>query len=228
MILKAFDHVALWATDRDALASLLTECCAMHVIERTEEFTLVGGDARRGKLTLFHAPADRERGALERVVLGVPDLARARTSLRAAGLPVGNGDGATVTVDAPSGVPLGLVEGPEGDPADLDHVVLSVSDPSAAAAELQSLGLDRDGERMTVSGKAVVLRGGGSVEPERPLLHHLAFLVDAAADVETEVRERGLEIDRVVDAANTRAVFVWGPDRIRLEYVEHKPEFSLV
>ena len=27
------------------------------------------------------------------------------------------------------------------------------------------------------------------------------------------------------DAANTFAVFVWGPDRIKLEYVEHKPEF---
>jgi len=31
----------------------------------------------------------------------------------------------------------------------------------------------------------------------------------------------------VVDAANTRALFVWGPDRVKLEYVEHKPSFSL-
>ena len=30
-----------------------------------------------------------------------------------------------------------------------------------------------------------------------------------------------------VHAANTKAVFVWGPDRVRIEYVEHKPEFSL-
>jgi hypothetical protein len=34
-------------------------------------------------------------------------------------------------------------------------------------------------------------------------------------------------VERFVDAANTRAVFVWGPDRVRIEYVEHKPEFSL-
>ena len=33
--------------------------------------------------------------------------------------------------------------------------------------------------------------------------------------------------DDVVDAANTLAVFLRGPDRIRLEYVEHKPEFAL-
>ena len=31
----------------------------------------------------------------------------------------------------------------------------------------------------------------------------------------------------VVDAANTYAVFVMGPERIKLEYVEHKPTFSL-
>jgi hypothetical protein len=33
----------------------------MHVIERTDRFTLVGSDARRGKLTLFDAEGPRER-----------------------------------------------------------------------------------------------------------------------------------------------------------------------
>jgi hypothetical protein len=32
----------------------------------------------------------------------------------------------------------------------------------------------------------------------------------------------------VVDAPNTLAVFVWTPGRVKLEYVEHKPSFSLV
>ena len=72
------------------------------------------------------------------------------------------------------------------------------------------------------------MRDGGAEEGETPLLHHLAFLVDSADDVEREARARGLEIADVVDAPNTRAVFVWGPDRIKLEYVEHKPGFSLV
>ena len=65
-------------------------------------------------------------------------------------------------------------------------------------------------------------------EGERPLLNHLALLVDSAEAVEDEARARELDIADVVDAANTLAVFVWGPDRIKLEYVEHKPSFSLV
>jgi hypothetical protein len=52
-------------------------------------------------------------------------------------------------------------------------------------------------------------------------------LVESAALAESEARRRGDEIAAVVDAANTLAVFVWGPDRIKLEYVEHKPGFSL-
>ncbi len=40
-------------------------------------------------------------------------------------------------------------------------------------------------------------------------------------------RDLGVEIDDVVDAPNTLAVVVWGPERVRIEYVEHKPTFSL-
>ena len=49
------------------------------------------------------------------------------------------------------------------------------------------------------------------------------MLVDSAAEAEGA----GFEVESVVDAANTFAVFVWGPERVRLEYVEHKPSFSL-
>ena len=55
----------------------------MHVIDRTDAFTLVGADARRGKLTLFAAEGPRERGALEHVALRVRDLERG--ARRAAG-----------------------------------------------------------------------------------------------------------------------------------------------
>jgi len=44
----------------------------------------------------------------------------------------------------------------------------------------------------------------------------------------TRARELGLDVANVVDAENTFAVFVWGPERVKLEYVEHKPTFSLV
>jgi hypothetical protein len=74
----------------------------------------------------------------------------------------------------------------------------------------------------------VRLLGGGTPEGERPLLNHLAVLVDSARAVEDAARERGVDVAEVKDAANTLAVFVWGPDRIKVEYVEHKPSFSLV
>ena len=51
-------------------------------------------------------------------------------------------------------------------------------------------------------------------------------LVDSVDQHITEAEEMGV-VDNVVDAANTRAVFVWGPERVRIEYVEHKPEFAL-
>lgn len=228
MVARTLDHVALWVDDRDALASVLISCCGMHEIQRTDEFTLVGGDARRGKLTLFAAAGPRERGRLERVVVRVPALESARSCLEASGLAIGSADDGQLTLDAPSGMPLGLVEGEPGEPGDLDHVVLRVADPAAAARELEAMGLERVGDDLRVAGKRLVLRPGGNGDPERPLLNHLGFLVDRAGDVEEESRERGLEIDRVVDAANTLAVFVRGPDGILVEFVEHKPGFSLV
>ena len=70
-------------------------------------------------------------------------------------------------------------------------------------------------------------RSAEAGESERPLLNHIALLVDSGQEQLDEARARGIEIAEVRDAANTFAFFVWGPDRIQLEYVEHKPEFSL-
>src|SRR5439155_435570 len=114
---KTLDHVALWVADRDRIADFLTERLSMHVIEQTDKFTLVGTDARRGKLTLFVADGPRERGALKHVGLRVSDL--------------------------------------------------------------------------------------------------------------EEAKRNGMEVADVVDAPNTYAVFVWGPERVKIEYVEQKPTFAL-
>ena len=231
MEVTSLDHVALWTSDRDALASLLTKCCGMHEIERTDAFTLVGGDAREGKVTLFEAEGPREPGVLERIVLRVPAVADVRERLVAAGHAVVNGDSENgdgeLVVDTPAGVPLGILERQTSSFPDLDHVVLRVPDPEATAAALAGLGLERRGENVGIADRDVELLPGDARESERPLLNHLAFLVDASDAVEQEARDRGLEIDDVVDAPNTRAVFLVGPDRIRLEYVEHKPGFSL-
>ncbi len=69
---------------------------------------------------------------------------------------------------------------------------------------------------------------GGAPDGERPLLNHIALLVDSAAEVQRDAEARGVEIDDVKDAPNTLAVFLRGPSGVRIEYVEHKPGFALV
>ena len=42
-----------------------------------------------------------------------------------------------------------------------------------------------------------------------------------------EAKQVGMEVADIVDAANTLAVFVWGPEHVKIEYVEQKPTFAL-
>jgi catechol 2,3-dioxygenase-like lactoylglutathione lyase family enzyme len=224
MQIETLDHVALWVEDRDALAAFLTEHTGMHEIERTERFTLLGSDARRGKLTLFVAEGEREPGVLDRVGLRVRDVDEAVEKLPA-GLDVERSEGAAAFT-APGGLRLELVAG-AGVDYGLDHVAFRVPDPDATFAALADLGFDvRDG-RLRAGDAFVLLVPGDPGESERPLLNHLGLRVESADEHIREAEERGLEVADVVDAPNTVAVFLWGPDRIKLEYVEHKPTFSL-
>jgi catechol 2,3-dioxygenase-like lactoylglutathione lyase family enzyme len=131
------------------------------------------------------------------------------------------------------GVTLGLVEADTDLDYDLDHVALRSADPQATAAEYGSLGFGAAPPgasgcpRVEVGGAWIEFQPGEPGAPERPLLNHLAVLVDSADEHEAAARDLGVEIDNVVDAPNTLAVFVWGPERVRIEYVEHKPTFSL-
>jgi catechol 2,3-dioxygenase-like lactoylglutathione lyase family enzyme len=225
---NALDHVALWVAERDSLADFACEHLGMHVIERTDDFTLVGADARRGKLTLFAAEGPREAGVLERVVLRVSDLDQALQAIPD-GLEVERA-GDVVGFQGPEGLGLGLVAAADVEVEyDIDHVVLRVPHPERTRAGLAELGLVPDGATtLTVGDKAVALVQEDVSEGERPLLNHIAPLVDSGQEQLEEAKRRGIEIAEVRDAANTFAVFVWGPDRIKLEYVEHKPTFSLV
>ncbi len=208
---RTLDHVALWVAGRDAMVERATGRLGLRVIERTDRFTLLGSDARRGKLTLFDAEGPRERGAL------------ARIGLRVSGL-----DGREASYDLGEGLELALVEAPTEVDLDLDHVALLSLDPVAAAEAWEAFGLARAGEtRLEVGGAFLHLEPGDPGEPKRPLLNHLGVLVDSVDAQIAAAEERGLEIDDIVDAPNTLALFVWGPDRVKLEYVEHKPSFSL-
>jgi hypothetical protein len=213
---KTLDHVALWVADRDAIADYATRRLGMHVIERTDRFTLVGTDARRGKLTLFAAEAPRQQGALKHVGLRVSSLT-----------------GAGAAAELGEGLEFRLVEAPTDVEHDLDHVALWSADPEATAREYLRYGFveaapGAGGEpRVEVGGAFVEFHEGKPGDPERPLLNHLAVLVDSADEHKANAEEQGIEVADVVDAPNTYAVFVWLPERVKLEYVEHKPTFSL-
>jgi catechol 2,3-dioxygenase-like lactoylglutathione lyase family enzyme len=229
---KTLDHVALWVEERDPIAELLTGSVGMHVIDRTDAFTLLGSDARRGKMTLFGAEGPRERGALAHVALRVNDLEAALEQLPEE-IAVERPQPAEAYFDVREGLRLGLVEAPTDVDYDLDHAALYSARPEETAEEYERLGFEpaepgpSGAPRVEVGGAYVEFHQGEPGDPDRPLLNHLAVLVDSADDHIEEAREEGIEIDDVVDAPNTYAVFLWGPERVRVEYVEHKPTFSL-
>jgi catechol 2,3-dioxygenase-like lactoylglutathione lyase family enzyme len=212
---KTLDHVAFWLADREPIAEFVTTKLGLHVIDRQDNFTLVGADARRGKLTLFDAEGPREAGAFKHVALRVSKLPEGQTEF-----------------ELGEGVNLVLVETPTDSEYDLDHVALYSADPAQTAEAYARYGFDSaapsaDGHpRVEVGGAYVEFHPGNPGDPEKPLLNHLAVLVESVEEHIAEAEEMGV-VDNVVDAANTRAVFVWGPERVRIEYVEHKPEFAL-
>ena len=228
---KILDHVAYWLEDRDRIADFVTTHLGMHVIERTDRFTLIGSDARKGKLTLFEAEGRRERGALKHVALRVNDLESVLRQLPD-DVSVERSNG-TAYFEVGDQISLGLVEGDTETDYDLDHVALFSANPEATAARYRDYGFDvaepssSGAPRVEVAGAFVEFHEGDPGEPEHPLLNHLAVLVDSAEDHRTAAVERDIEVQDFVDAPNTLAVFVWLPEHVRLEYVEHKPTFAL-
>jgi catechol 2,3-dioxygenase-like lactoylglutathione lyase family enzyme len=213
---KTLDHIAFWLADREPIAEFVTTELPLHVIDQQDNFTLVGADARRGKLTLFDAEGPREQGAFKHVALRISKLE----------------DGQQAEFDLGQGLQLRLVEAQTDSEYDLDHVALYSAHPQRTAEEYLRFGFDpatpsADGHpRVEVGGAFVEFHPGKPGDPAKPLLNHLAVLVDSVDEHIAEAEEMGV-VDNVVDAANTRAVFVWGPERVRIEYVEHKPEFAL-
>jgi catechol 2,3-dioxygenase-like lactoylglutathione lyase family enzyme len=222
---NSLDHVALWVDRRREMASFLCDHLGMHAIEETGEFTLVGVDAKLGKLTLFDAEGPRDRGAIERVGLRVGNLGAVVAGLpQTAAVRRENG---TAVLEAPGGLPIALVER-GGIEFDLDHVVLRLPDRERAMEQLADLGFEQRNGLLAVGERELRIVEGGRPEGERPLLNHVALLVDSVAEVQREAERRGVEIEAVKDAPNTLAVFVRGPGGVRIEYVEHKPGFALV
>ena len=216
---RTLDHVAFWVADRAPLVAFCERHLGMHVISNESNFTLVGSNARRGKLTFFDAEAPRQQGPLKHVGLRVSDLDAARTEL-----PRDTPD----VFEIGEGVFVTLVEAPTEVDYDLDHVALWTEAPEVTAQEYLRYGFNTAGpKRVEVGGAYLELHEGDPRPNDRPLLNHLAVLVDSADEIVADAGELAIEVESVVDAANTYAAFLWGPDRVRIEYVEHKPTFSL-
>src|SRR5688572_2365490 len=181
MKIETLDHVALWVDERDALADFLVQEFAFHVIDRTDAFTLLGGDARRGKLTLFAAEGPREPGVLKEIAVRVPVEAAGSDEL----------------VTGPGGLPLRRIES-EDPVADLAHVAFRVPDPDGSFAQLAELGFAAEDGRLRAGEAFVVLERGDAPETDRPLLNHLGLRVESAEDHLDEAKRRGLEIADVV------------------------------
>jgi catechol 2,3-dioxygenase-like lactoylglutathione lyase family enzyme len=209
------DHVALWVTDPDGIAGRTHDLLGFHEIERSDAFILVGADARSGKLTLFTADGPRTAGALVEIGLRAPGLAEQEV------------------VELGDELRLRLTAGDPAEPADIDHVALLASNPRSARQRWLELGFELAPPaaggvlRARVGPTFVELRPGAPGSPARPLLNHLGVLVESVEEVERAGSRPELGEVELVDAENTVAAFVTGPDGVRLEYVAHKPTFSL-
>jgi catechol 2,3-dioxygenase-like lactoylglutathione lyase family enzyme len=209
------DHVALYVSDPRRVAGALLARLPLRILEETDEFVLVGRKPELGKLTFFGAPSRREHGQLLRIGIAVP-CAMASSS-----------------VDLAGELAVELVPGPREGEVDLDHVALRVPDPRASARAWLDLGfeqMERVGpvERVRLRNAFVELHPGAPAEATRPLLNHIGLLVDSADEAHADAVDAGLEVRRFVEADNSRAVFVSGPDGVEVELIEQLPSFALV
>jgi catechol 2,3-dioxygenase-like lactoylglutathione lyase family enzyme len=228
--IQKLDHIALYMSDRGAAAGFLTSHLGFHVVDHTDRYTLVGAGGRIGKLTLFDAPEGTapSPGVIERINIRVanPESAAARLPR---GVNVESLDGGYL-FNGPENLPLALVPG-EGDfiDYDLEGLVLRSGDPEETARGFVKMGFASGEDAMTVKAGEYRLRLTPSVSERgaQGMLYHLGCLVDSAEEHRREAEERGLEIQDFVEGPNTVAVFVRGPEGVSVEYVEHKPTFSL-
>jgi len=211
---EKLDHVALHVSDPETVAGLILAQLPFRILEETDEFFLVGRDPMLGKLTLFHAEPPREPGVLERVGIGIPCGTVERT------------------IDLGDGLQLRLVPtDPEGE-VELDHLALVIPDPAASARAWLEFGFEpaakgRGGvPRVRVGEQHIELHAGSPARTSRPLLNHVGLRVDSLEDARRSVEALGLDLNRVVEAENSRALFLSGPDGVELEYIEHKPSFA--
>src|SRR5215210_3928212 len=232
MKVKMLDHIALYMNDRDEAARFLTTHLGFHIVDHTERYTLVGAGGRLGKLTLFDAPQGTtpSPGEIGRITIRVadPEVAASELPPEANAEPFDGEDAFT----GPEGLPLALVPG-EGEFADydLEGFTLLSGSPETSARTFVEMGFAPADDATTVTAGEYLMRladtapDGGT--PDGGMLFHIGCLVDSAEDHRREAEQRGLEVTNFVEGPNTLAAFVRGPEGVSVEYVEHRPTFSL-
>lgn len=228
MKVRMLDHIALYMGDRDEAARFLTTHLGFHVVDHTERYTLVGAAGRLGKLTLFDAPQGTKPspGEISRITIRVADAEYAAASLppEAGAEPFEGGYSFT----GPEGLPLALFDG-EGEftDYDLEGFALRSASPEKSARAFVEMGFAPTDDATTVKAGEYSLRLTDGASDAGGMLFHLGCLVDSAEDHRREAEERGLEVTDFVEGPNTLAAFVRGPEGVSVEYIEHKPTFSL-
>ena len=225
---RKLDHVAIYMRDRASAAEFLTTHLGFHVVDLTDRYTLVGAGGRVGKLTLFDAPEGTPPGTgeIQRISLRVEDPQAAAKRLPDEANAERNGSG-EVLFDGPEGLPLALVPERTTTEYDLEGITLRSDGPEGAARAFAEMGFE-PGEDATVVGAGDYrLRLVEGASDGGGMLFHLGCLVDSAEEHRREAEERGMEVQNFVEGPNTLAVFVRGPGDVSVEYVEHKPGFSL-
>ena len=230
MDVRKLDHIALYMRDRYTAAEFLTSHLSFHVVDRTDRYTLVGAGGRIGKLTLFDAPEGTtpSPGMIKHISVRVADPESAAARLpKGVNVELRNGG---YFFTGPEELPLALVAG-EGDFTnyDLEGLVLRSGDPEVSAREFVKMGFAPGENTTTVRAGEYSVRLVFSVPDDRVqgMLYHLGCLVDSAQEHRKEAEKQGFEIQDFVEGPNTLAVFVRGPEGVSVEYVEHKPTFSL-
>ncbi|HJQ28492.1 MAG TPA: VOC family protein [Rubrobacter sp.] len=226
MKVQKLDHIALYMGDRDVAAEFLTTHLGFHVVDHTDRYTLVGAGGRLGKLTLFDAPQGTtpSPGEIERITIRVADPEAAATNLPQEAEARDGGYFFT----GPEGLPLALVPGEgEFEDYDLEGFVLRSGTPEESARVFVGMGFTPGDDATSVKAGEYTIRLTGPAPDGGGMLFHVGCLVDSAEDHRREAEEQGFEIQDFVEGPNTLAVFVRGPEDVSVEYVEHKPTFSL-
>jgi catechol 2,3-dioxygenase-like lactoylglutathione lyase family enzyme len=228
MQIKMLDHIALYMDDREEAARFLTTHLGFHVVDHTERYTLVGAGGRLGKLTLFDAPQGTtpSPGEISRITIRVsdPEAAASKLPPEAKAEPLDGGYAFT----GPEGLPLALVpDRGEFADYDLEGFTLLSGSPEESAHTFVEMGFTPTDEATTVKAGDYLVRLTDSAPEAGGMLFHVGCLVDSAEGHRREAEEKGLEVTNFVEGPNTLAAFVRGPEGVSVEYVEHKPTFSL-